>query len=105
MANPLPSDLRDALSPAARRPWLRPCTRVYLVLVGLTLVTFGIGASGLGGLPLALAVLGLALVKGQLVGDWFMGLRGLRGPWRWVVALWLLVPGVLIGVAFTLASH
>ncbi len=106
MADSLPADLRDALSPGATRaPWLRPCTRVYLVLVGLTGVTFAIGAAGLGGLPLALGVLGLALVKGQLVGDWFMGLRGIRGPWRWVVALWLLVPGGLIGVAFTLASR
>jgi hypothetical protein len=94
---------RSAARPQAA--WLRPCTRVYLILLGLTLVTFGIGAAGLGGLTLSLAVLGLALVKGQMVGDYFMGLKWVRGPWRWVVALWLLVPGALIGVAFTLASR
>ena len=49
-------------------------------MLGLTLVTFAIGAAGLGGLTLSLSVLGLALVKGQLVGDWFMGLRGDPGP-------------------------
>jgi cytochrome c oxidase subunit IV len=106
MADPLPADLRDALTPIqAQGTWLHPCTRVYLALLGLTLVTFAIGAAGLGGLTMSLSVLGLALIKGQLVGDWFMGLRGVRGPWRWVIALWLLLPGALIGVAFTLASH
>ena len=88
----------------AQRRWLRPCTWVYLAMLGLTLVTFAIGAAGLGGLTVSLAVLGLALVKGQMVGDYFMGLKAIQGPWRWVVALWLLLPGALIGVAFTLAS-
>ena len=45
----------------------------------------------------------LALLKGHLVGDWFMGLCGLRGPWRWVVAIWLLLPGLLIALAFFLS--
>ena len=62
------------------------------------------GRSGLDGLGLALLVLLLALFKGQLIGDCFMGLRGVRGPWRWVVAIWLLVPGSLIALAFVL-SH
>lgn len=73
-------------------------------MLGLTLVTFAIGAAGLGGLSLSLTVLGLALVKGQLVGDYFMGLKAVQGPWRWVIVLWLLLPGALIGLAFTLAS-
>jgi cytochrome c oxidase subunit 4 len=86
------------------RAWLRPCTRVYLLMLALTLVTFGVGAAGLGGLYLSLTVLGLALVKGHLVGDFFMGLKWVRGPWRWVIAVWLLVPGAFIGVAFALAG-
>lgn len=83
--------------------WVRPCTFVYLALVGLTLVTWGIGQAGGHGLAVALSVLGLALFKGHLVGDWFMGLRGLRGIWRWVVIIWLFVPGGLIAVAFALS--
>lgn len=82
---------------------IRPCTMVYLVLVVLTVVTWAIGRSGLSGLGLALLVLGFGLIKGHLVGDWFMGLRGLRGPWRWVVLIWLLIPGGLISLAFTLS--
>ena len=82
---------------------IRPCTFVYLLLVILTVATWAIGRSGLSGLGLAMLVLGLALLKGQLVGDWFMGLRGLRGIWRWVVVIWLLIPGGLISLAFFLS--
>jgi cytochrome c oxidase subunit IV len=89
----------------SRRASLRPCTLVYLIMLGLTLVNFAIGAAGLGGMALSLSVLGFALVKGQMVGDYFMGLKAVRGPWRWVVSLWLLLPGTLIGVAFTLAGR
>lgn len=86
------------------RRLIRPCTLVYAVLVALTLVTWTIGRAGLDGLGLALTVLGIALFKGHLVADWFMGLRGVRGLWRWVVVIWLVIPGGLISLAFIL-SH
>jgi len=85
------------------RQLIRPCTLVYALLVLLTLVTWGIGRVGLGGLPVALLVLGFALLKGHLIGDWFMGLHGVRGIWRWVVIIWLVIPGGLITLAFVLA--
>ncbi len=84
-------------------PVIRVCTWVYILLVGLTFVTFAIGQAGLGGLKVALFVLVLALVKGQLVGAYFMGLGSLRGLWRWPVFIWLFIPGILIGTAFYLA--
>jgi len=87
-----------------QRTWIRPCTLVYLAMLGLTLVTFGIGEAGLSGLEISLAVLAVALIKGQMVGDYFMGLKGLRGPWRWVIFLWLFVPGALIATAFSLTA-
>ena len=80
---------------------LRPCTWVYLVLIALTFTTYAVGELGLGGLPLALLVFGIALVKGHLVGDFFMGLHGLSGPWRWVILIWLTLIGGLITLAFT----
>ena len=83
---------------------LRPCTLVYLALLLLTAVTWAVGRAGLSGLGVSLAVLGLALFKGHLIGDWFMGLRGVRGIWRAVIMLWLLLTGGLIGVAFMLSS-
>lgn len=87
-----------------QRARIRPCTLVYLATIGLTLVTFGIGEAGVEGLEVSLAVLGIALIKGQMVGDYFMGLKGLRGPWRWVIFLWLFVPGALIAAAFALSA-
>lgn len=87
---------------------MHPCTRVYLLLVVLTLVTFAVGyfdlLSGNRALFLSLLVLGFALIKGQLIGDFFTGLNGVRGPWRFVILLWLLIPGTLITIAFTLAG-
>jgi len=83
---------------------IRPCTRVYLVLMALTFVTFAVGQLGLKGLSVSLLVLGFALVKGQLVADFFMGLRGIRGPWRWVIIIWLILPGGLITLAFSLTA-
>jgi cytochrome c oxidase subunit 4 len=89
------------LAPSSRL--IRPCTQVYLLLVMLTLVTWGIGRAGLAGLTTVLVVLGFALLKGQLIGDWFMGLRFVRGAWRWVIFVWLLIPGLLIALAFFLS--
>ncbi len=82
---------------------IRPCTFVYLVMIALTLATWWIGTMGLGGLQLSLTVLVFAMIKGQMVGDFFMGLRSVRGFWRWVIAIWLLVPGALITTAFVIS--
>jgi len=87
------------------RRLIRPCTLVYLVLVLLTVATWAVGTAGLGGLPVSLLVLAVALLKGHLIGDWFMGLRSVRGIWRWVVAIWLLIPGGLISIAFVLSDR
>ncbi len=79
---------------------IRPCTFVYLTLVVLSLVTWLTGQLGLSGLSISLIVLGLALIKGLLIGDYYMGLRGLTGVWRWAIIVWLVIPGALITWAF-----
>jgi len=83
--------------------FLRPYTLVYLTLMLLTGLTWAAGHFELGGLPVAMLVLAIALFKGHLIGDWFMGLRSVRGIWRWVVVIWLLIPGGLITFAFVLS--
>lgn len=80
----------------------RYAARVYVLLLILTTVTLGVGHAGVGGLWVALSVLGLALLKGQLIGDYFMGLKGIRGPWRWVITVWLVFVGALVASAFVL---
>ncbi len=83
---------------------LRPCTWVYLFLMGFTFVTFLVGQMGLSGLTISLLILLLALIKGQLVGYYFMGLGRVKGLWHWPVFIWLFIPGILISTAFYLAS-
>ncbi len=73
-------------------------------MLALTAITYLVGESGVVGLGSSLGVLVLALIKGQMLGDYFMGLRAVRGFWRWPVAIWLIVPAGLITSAFTLAT-
>jgi len=80
--------------------FIRPCTVVYLILLTLTFITWYIGISGMSGIGISLAVLGIALIKGQLIGDYFMGLKAVSGFWRWVIFIWLFIPGGLITIAF-----
>ena len=90
---------------SSRTPYFfRPCTWVYLALITLTLFTWGIGKLHLDGLTPAFVVLGVAAIKGQLIGDYFMQLKQVRSLWRWVISLWLLIPTTLIVWAFFLAA-
>ncbi len=75
--------------------------RVWLALVVLTLVTYAAGRAGLGGRLVISGLLLSVLIKGQMIADVFMGLKGVRSPWRWMVTGWLLVVVTLIGVAFS----
>jgi cytochrome c oxidase subunit 4 len=79
---------------------LRACTWVWLAMLLLTGITFGIGQQGLSGPGISLGVLFIALLKGHLVGAYFMGLSQVRGFWRWPVTLWLIIQGGLISAAF-----
>ena len=83
---------------------LRPCTVIYIVLMGLTFVTWAIGKAELSGLDISLLVLALALFKGLLIGDYFMGLRSVTGFWRLPVLIWLILPGGLITWAFLIST-
>ena len=76
----------------------------WLALVLLILLTYAAGRAGLGGPVLITGILLSVAVKGQVVADVFMGLKGVRRPWRWMVTGWLLVVLVLIGVAFALGE-
>lgn len=86
-------------------PGIRAATWIYLLLMLLTVLTFAVGEAGVEGLTISLLVLALALMKGQLLGDHFMGLAKVRGLWRWVVVIWLSLPAMMIGTAFILAAR
>ncbi|MCP3671813.1 MAG: O-succinylhomoserine sulfhydrylase [Gammaproteobacteria bacterium] len=83
---------------------IRACTWVYFFLLVLSFITYLVGQLGLGGLEVSLLVLFFALMKGHLVGLYFMGLVRVKGFWHWPVSIWLIIPGVLISIAFYLAN-
>jgi cytochrome c oxidase subunit 4 len=80
--------------------FIRPCTRVWLILVIFTLMTWAIGESGLGGTHIMLIVLGAAFIKVELVASYFMGLRRTRWLWRGIMLGWLILVTALITVAY-----
>lgn len=81
---------------------LRPCTLIWLLLLALTFATYAAAELGLQGKELVIGVLAIALIKGQLVSDWFMGLRRVGSFWRPVLSGYLFIVGTFIAAAFLL---
>ena len=75
-------------------------TGIWLVLAGLTLLTFSIGEAGMTGRQVMLGLLFIALVKGQMVANYFMGLRQAGFWWRALVLFYFLLVGGLIALAY-----
>lgn len=77
-------------------------TARWLFLLCLSVTSFALGARGLTGPALVWPVALLVLIKGSIVIDHFMDLRGVGGPWRAVVFGWLLLLVGLLAYSFTL---
>lgn len=92
-------------APNIRNRWVRPCTWSWLLLLLLTLFTYGVGQLQLGGVLVVGLILLTTLVKGEIVVNYFMGLRRVRMFWRVVMFLYLWVVGSLIGVAYVVGLH
>jgi caa(3)-type oxidase subunit IV len=75
-------------------------TRVWLILTTLTIATFSIGEAGLSGKGIMLSLLAIAFIKGQLVANYFMGLRHAGWFWRGIILGYFLVVGGMIAVAY-----
>lgn len=84
----------------SRRQFIRPCTRVWLGLLALTSVTYGIGRMELGGTQIVMLVLIITFIKGELVAGFFMGLRQTSLLWRAIMASWLVIVGGGIAIAY-----
>ena len=83
-----------------------PLTRVWLVLLVVTAITYWIGEGGLAGqasIVPVLVIFGLAFVKGLLVCLDFLELRHAPALWRWVVIGWLIVVLSLIVLAYAVS--
>ncbi len=86
----------------AQHRLIRPCTLIWLLLITLTFATYVAAELGLQGKGLVVGVLAIAMFKGQLVADWFMGIRRVGGFWRPVLSGYLLIVGSFIAAAFLL---
>lgn len=81
-------------------------TRVWLILLAVTAITYWIGEGGLSGqasMVPVLVIFGLAFVKGLLVCLDFLELRHAPALWRWVVIGWLVVVLCLIVLAYAVS--
>lgn len=83
----------------------RPCTLLWLLLLTLTFATYATAQAGLQGNGLIVSVLLLALIKGSIITDRFMGLRSVSGFWRPLFWLYLVVIGFCISAAFLFPIH
>ena len=90
------------MSSAESNKTIRPCSLVWLLLVGLTALALAIGKLELGGSTVVGIILLSTFIKGQMVADHFMGLRHVRPLWRILVTGWLVTVCGAIALAYWL---
>lgn len=66
-------------------------TKIWLILVALTLLSYGLSHAGYEGQIFVSVLVLTALIKGQMIIDYFMMLKLAPLVWRLVVSLWLLI--------------
>lgn len=82
----------------------RTCTRVWLLMIGLTLAVLAVGQAGLGGIWVVALLLLSTLLKTQLVADYFMALKYSRPLWRIIITVYLVIIVSMIGLAYWLGA-
>ena len=75
-------------------------TKIWIVLVLLTLFAFALGWLELLSLWSFALLLLTTFIKGQLIADYFMGLKEIKGIYRFIPALWLLITLTLVALAY-----
>ena len=93
-----PSHRRDRVGVNQRFPNVS-ATITWVLLLVFTVASYILGA-GTVKPALMLAVLLLTLIKGQMIADYFMGLRHTRFVWRALMSAWLLTIGGTIAFVY-----
>ncbi|MCX7185783.1 MAG: cytochrome C oxidase subunit IV family protein [Methylophilales bacterium] len=75
-------------------------TVIWVLLVALTIATFSIGEAGMAGKNIMLILLSIAMIKSQMVANYFMALRQTKLIWRLVMLLYFVIVGGLIALAY-----
>ncbi len=73
---------------------------IWIFLIFLTTLTFILGKVELSPYFFIALILLTTFVKGQLIIDFFMGLKDVKLKYRLIVSLWLSIVIILIGMAF-----
>ena len=81
-------------------PLNRFVTLIWLVLVILTIATFYIGERIVSGSAVMMSVLVISLIKGQLIANYFMGLRHVSWVWRGIILGYFVIVGGMVAVAY-----
>lgn len=89
----------------AQHPSDRFTTTIWLILVALTIATFSIGEAKLAGSNIMLTLLLIALLKGQMVAHYFMGLRQTHFWWRALIFGFFVIVGGLIALAYLIGMQ
>ena len=76
--------------------------KVFIVLITLTLITFLTGYFKLVSTLIVMLLLVSVLIKGQLIIDYFMGLKEVQLKYRIIPSIWLLLIVLLIFTAYYL---
>lgn len=75
-------------------------TKIWISLLLLTLFAFGLGWLKLLSLESLALLLLTTFIKGQLIIDYFMGLKEIKGKYRFIPAIWLFVTLTLVALAY-----
>ena len=73
---------------------------IWIFLVILTIFAYLLGYLKLISTSLVGVLLLTTFIKGALVTDYFMGLKGVTGKYRFIPVIWLSVVIILIGIAY-----
>lgn len=77
-------------------------TLVWFALICMTILSVMVGDYSTGGENVAMFILGLVYIKGQLIVDHFMGMRDVKLLWRILLTAYLLLVVGLIALSYTL---
>jgi len=75
-------------------------TKIWIILLLLTLVSFSLGWLKLLSLGSFALLLLTTFIKGQLIADYFMGLKEVQGKYRFIPTIWLMVTLLLVALAY-----
>lgn len=75
-------------------------TWIWLALVLLTLLTFAVGEEVSAGKAVMMSVLMISLIKGQLIANYFMGLRHVSWLWRGIMLGYFVIVGGMVAIAY-----